>query len=369
MADEKPDYKVYRSRPRLPGRRDEGSGAGLRELRRPERRRRATRGRRTQPAPGRRLRLPRLRGAAAPPPRPRAASPSAASCAGLLLGVLAWVTLSAVLFMVSAQLQRGDLARRVGAELDARPLPAVRREHDPRARLRRAHGGARGAGGHGRRAVAVGLDHAAAHRRRRQRVAVHPARHGGRHPGQRTNKINAAYAIGGARLAMRTVEAVPRRRGQPRRRGELRELPPARSTPSAASPSARAASSPASTAARATAATRCACAAGSTSWTASRRSRSRARARTTAAPREDDRTRARRQQQIVAAMKDKVTLVRDVRAAAVGLVGRAARGAHRHERADAARRRRRRRSSAASRDPDRAARPPAGSRWPTAAPA
>ena len=58
-------------------------------------------------------------------------------------------------------------------------------------------------------------------------------------------------------------------------------------------------------------------------------------------PSENDLTRARRQQQLVAAMKDKVTLVRDVHPPALGLVGGAAGGPLGHGGPDAARRRRR----------------------------
>ena len=46
-------------------------------------------------------------------------------------------------------------------------------------------------------------------------------------PGNGQNKINAAYAIGGPSLAIRTVEDYLGHPGQPPRRGQLRELPAA----------------------------------------------------------------------------------------------------------------------------------------------
>jgi len=124
MADDKPDYKVYRSRPRLPGRREEDGAGAVRELREPReggaprdpqqpRRPDAVPGyeRRTRP-PRRRFRLPR---------RPRIGR-VLRWVVGLLI---AWIALSAILFMVSAEIRRGDLADQVGPELDAGPWPLV----------------------------------------------------------------------------------------------------------------------------------------------------------------------------------------------------------------------------------------------------
>ena len=111
MADEEPDYKVYRSRPRRCRERRRGpTSAEPAELRAPD-----------EPPPDYEVhaaaapRLPRL--PTPPPPRRgrparRAASPPAASLKWVVLALVAWVGLSAVLFMVSAQIQRGDLATR-----------------------------------------------------------------------------------------------------------------------------------------------------------------------------------------------------------------------------------------------------------------
>ena len=123
--------------------------------------------------------LPRARAARArraAPPRSR----PAASSSGSLLALVGWV---AALRRAVHGL-RPDPARRPGRRgrpaARRRPVPADRREHDPRARLRRAHRGPRRA--RLRRPEPLGLDHAAADRRRRQRVALDPARHGRRHP-------------------------------------------------------------------------------------------------------------------------------------------------------------------------------------------
>ena len=118
MADEKPDYKVYRSRPRFLRRRDDDGGAtaGLEELRPP-----------AAPPPDyevqRGRRGPRLPGS----PRgarglPRRISPGRVA-KWLAIALLGWLLLSAALFMLSAQIQHGDLADKVGAQLDPGPYP------------------------------------------------------------------------------------------------------------------------------------------------------------------------------------------------------------------------------------------------------
>jgi LCP family protein required for cell wall assembly len=203
MADEKPDYKVYRTRPRLPGRRDDGPGTGLRELRRPEPGPREPRPE-AAPEPRRRLRLPRLRrrGGA----RSRRRLTLGRVVRWLLVAAIAWVALSAVLFMVSAQLQRGDLARRVGPELDPGPYPLVGANtilvlgSDARTEELAEPGSVVGGpsrsdsimllrtGGGANASLSIPRDTV---------VDI---------PGSGTNKINAAYAIGGPRLAVRTVE-------------------------------------------------------------------------------------------------------------------------------------------------------------------
>jgi LCP family protein required for cell wall assembly len=125
-GEEKPQYKLYRSRPRLLRGRNGGGDAaeGLEELRAPGPRPRQDRPsdrpppggeraarvapapRRTMPRPGRRFRL----------------SPGRI-LKWLLIALVAWVGISAVLFMVSAQIQRGDLASEVAPQLDPGPFP------------------------------------------------------------------------------------------------------------------------------------------------------------------------------------------------------------------------------------------------------
>ena len=108
MADEEPDYKVYRSRPRLLRRRDEASGGarGLDELRAPDApppERPTTRSSAAAAARG----CPRCRGRAR---ACRAASSPGRVVKWLLIALVGWLALSAALFMLSAQIQRGDLA-------------------------------------------------------------------------------------------------------------------------------------------------------------------------------------------------------------------------------------------------------------------
>jgi LCP family protein required for cell wall assembly len=120
MADEEPEYKVYRSRPRLLRRRDEANGPakGLEELRAPS----GT----PQEAPGRGVprrgrRLPSLRRGPRLPGR-RRLSPGRI-VKWLAIALFAWLAVSAVLFMLSAQIQRGSLADEVGSQLDPGPYP------------------------------------------------------------------------------------------------------------------------------------------------------------------------------------------------------------------------------------------------------
>jgi LCP family protein required for cell wall assembly len=203
MADEKPEYKVYRSRPRLPGRREEEGAAAVRELRAP---REAPAGAPlVAPPQRRRLRLPRLRRSAPGPPRRRRLTPGRV-LRWLLAAVVVWVLVSAVLFIVSAQLQRGDLAARVSPELDDGPFPLVGANtilvlgSDARTEGLAEPGSQIGGpsradsimllrtGGGANASLSIPRDTV---------VEI---------PGSGTNKINAAYAIGGARLAVRTVK-------------------------------------------------------------------------------------------------------------------------------------------------------------------
>jgi LCP family protein required for cell wall assembly len=202
MADEKPDYKVYRSRPRLLRRGDGGSDgrAGLGELRSP--------GAPPRDRPeyevhggGRRPRLPSLpqRG----PRGPRRITPGRIA-KWLAIALFAWFALSALLFMLSAQIQRGDVASRVGSQLDPGPYPLTGENtilvlgSDKRTE-RLAEPGSGGPsrsdsimllriGGGANASLSIPRD------------TVVPI------PGRGTDKINAAYAIGGPALATQTVK-------------------------------------------------------------------------------------------------------------------------------------------------------------------
>jgi LCP family protein required for cell wall assembly len=201
MADDKPDYKVYRSRPKLLRRRDDGAGGvpqGLQELRAPD-----------QPPPdyevhrGRRG-IPRL------PTRPKRAPGAPRRITPwrvvkwLLIALFAWIALSAVLFMVSAQMQRGELASEVGEQLDPGPYPLTGENtilvlgSDARTEdlAEPGSGGPSRAdsimllriGGGANASLSIPRDTV---------VDI---------PGQGTNKINAAYALGGPALATQTVK-------------------------------------------------------------------------------------------------------------------------------------------------------------------
>ena len=197
MADEKPDYKVYRSRPRLLRRREEDQ-------------------------------LDELRGPAAPPPRddqpdyevhrggrgprppslprpsrvPRISPGRIVKWLAIALGV--WLGVSALLFMLSAQIQRGDLAAKVGSQLDPGPYPLTGANtilvlgSDAR-----SEGLAEpGSGGPSRSDSIMllrigGGANAALSIPRDTVVDI---------PGHGTDKINAAYAFGGPALATETVK-------------------------------------------------------------------------------------------------------------------------------------------------------------------
>jgi LCP family protein required for cell wall assembly len=188
MADEKPDYKVYRSRPRLLRRSAERNGAvqGLEELRRPE-------------EPPREHELPGRERF-----RPSRRITPGRVVKWLLIALFAWIALSAVLFIVSAQIQRGDLADEVGQELDPGPYPLTGANtilvlgSDARTEdlAEPGSGGPSRAdsimllriGGGANATLSIPRDTV---------VDI---------PGHGTNKINAAYAFGGPALATRTVK-------------------------------------------------------------------------------------------------------------------------------------------------------------------
>jgi LCP family protein required for cell wall assembly len=196
----KPDYKVYRSRPRFLRRRADGDD-GLAELR----------GAPAEPAAkpdyevqGRRRRFPGLpKRAPRLPGRRRPITPGRV-LKWVVLALVAWVGVSAILFMISAQIQRGDLASEVGEQLDPGPYPLTGANtilvlgSDAR-----TEGLAEpGSGGPSRSDSIMllrigGGANASLSIPRDTVVDI---------PGHGQNKINAAYALGGPALATQTVK-------------------------------------------------------------------------------------------------------------------------------------------------------------------
>jgi LCP family protein required for cell wall assembly len=178
-----PPYTVYRSRPRLFGRdRDDGrlSPAG------PER---------GPGGPRRRFRLPRRRGGPVTAGR---------VVRWLILAVIAWVALSFVLFLVSAQVEQDKVSSDAEAQLSSAGFPLVSANtilvlgSDARPKGSKEPGANSGpsrsdsimlmrvGGGHGAKLSIL-------------RDTVVPI------PGHGTDKINAAYAYGGAALSIKTI--------------------------------------------------------------------------------------------------------------------------------------------------------------------
>jgi LCP family protein required for cell wall assembly len=208
MADEKPNYKVYRSRPRLPGRREEDGAAGVRELREPREapqqpRREGPRPYQPEaPAPRRRFpfRLPRR------VPGTRRRVTVGRVLRWLVVAVIFWLGLSAVLFIVSAQLQRGDLASRVGPELDPGPYPLFGANtilvlgSDARTKGLAEPGSQIGGPSRSDSIMLLRVGGGANASLSIPRDTVVDI------PGSGTNKINAAYAIGGPALMIETIK-------------------------------------------------------------------------------------------------------------------------------------------------------------------
>src|SRR5215207_8059999 len=198
----KPEYKVYRSRPRLfRGRADDDGLPGLRPpgepQPEPDRDHRGGRGFRLPSLPGRGPKAPREPGRTRPITPGRVAK-------WVAIALAAWIGVSALLFMVSAQIQRGDLADEVGEQLDPGPYPLTGANtilvlgSDART----AGLAEPGSGGPSRSDSIMllrlgGGANASLSIPRDTVVDI---------PGHGTNKINAAYAFGGPALATRTVK-------------------------------------------------------------------------------------------------------------------------------------------------------------------
>jgi LCP family protein required for cell wall assembly len=203
MTDEERPYKLYRSRPKLlsPRRSDDG----LAELRAPDAPERKPKPgqdgappyevRRRRRFPSLPKRAPRLPGRRITPGR---------VLKWLAIALVAWVGVSAILFMISAQIQRGDLAGEVGSQLSPGPYPLTGANtilvlgSDAR-----TEGLAEpGSGGPSRSDSIMllrigGGANASLSIPRDTVVDI---------PGHGQNKINAAYAFGGPALATQTVK-------------------------------------------------------------------------------------------------------------------------------------------------------------------
>ncbi len=205
MADEKPDYKLYRSRPRFLRRREDGDDAarGLAGL--PGR---------DAPSPDYKVqrsgpRLPRLpaalRRGEGRAPGTRRQLTAGRVVKWLAIALAGWLALSAALFMLSAQIQRGDLAGKVGPQLDPGPFPLTGANtilvlgSDARTEGL-AEPGSSGAPSRSDSIMLLRIGGGANASLSIPRDTVVDI------PGHGTDKINAAYAFGGPALAIETVK-------------------------------------------------------------------------------------------------------------------------------------------------------------------
>jgi LCP family protein required for cell wall assembly len=179
---EPPPYTIYRTRPRL-FRRDQELGSPLDELRQDGR----------PPGTRRRLRLPRGPWSVGRVVR------------WLVLAVVAWLALSVVLFLVSAQLEQDKVSDETEAQLTAGGYPLVSANtilvlgSDARPKGSKEPGAASGPSrSDSIMLMRVGGGHAA--KLSILRDTVVPI------PGHGLDKINAAYAYGGAALSIKTIK-------------------------------------------------------------------------------------------------------------------------------------------------------------------
>ncbi len=173
-----PEYTKYRSGPRLFGRR---GGDDLRPAR--------------EGQPGE------------PSPRRRWRRPSARRVIGLLaLGLLSWVVLSGVLFLVSAQIEQGKVSDEADALLGGAGYPLTSPNtilvlgSDQRGEGTAEPGASTTAPGRSDSILLLRIGGGSNSRLSIARDTVADI------PGHGRTKINAAYALGGAALAIRTVE-------------------------------------------------------------------------------------------------------------------------------------------------------------------
>ena len=197
MADPQapPEYKLYRTRPRLP-RRGGDDGSLLDDLR--------------EAPPGERRRKPITVGRVVK---------------WLLLALVVWVGLSLVLFLISAQVNQDQVSAAAQAQLSGggvgilKPQTTLILGSDQRTAANKEPGASTSGPSRSDSILLVrtGGGHSAKLSIPRDTVVDIP--------GHGRNKINAAYAFGGAALDRPDDQAVPRHPDRPRLRGQLRQLP------------------------------------------------------------------------------------------------------------------------------------------------
>ncbi len=192
MADQDPpQYTKYRSRPRLPWEREKELGGGEPRQPAPKRRRWPFRRREsdpTRPRRRRRLTVGRVLGY-------------------LAMGVVAWLLVSLIVFLISAQIQSSKISDAAGAELSGGGYPLTSPNtilvlgSDARTK-KNAEPGAQTIGQPSRSdsIMLLRVGGGANSQLSILRDTVVDI------PGHGQNKINAAYAFGGPELAIKTVE-------------------------------------------------------------------------------------------------------------------------------------------------------------------
>ena len=201
MADEKPDYRVYRSRPRLlRGRKESDPRDGIDDLReripRPEGR---PEYRVHRSGSGRRPRMPRIGG--------EGRFTIWRALRYLVYAVVAWTLLSAFLFMVSAQLERENISDEARAALDDSGYPLTSPNtilvlgSDARTEETNEPGSRIGGPSRSDSIMLMRVGGGRSARLSIPRDTIVDI------PGHGRQKINAAYAFGGAALAIETIEA------------------------------------------------------------------------------------------------------------------------------------------------------------------
>ena len=195
QPDERPAYKKYRARPSLPGRSEKGDA--LEALRRRDPRPPSGSGGRTPRSPGSGGRTPRSRG---PISGRRVAK-------WVALGLAGWIILSMLIFLVSAQIQSGKLSGEVDRHL-AGGFPLTAKNtilvlgSDARVEGQ-AEPGAQTIGAPSRSdsIMLIRTGAGAAARLSIPRDTIVDI------PGYGRDKVNAAFALGGAALAVETIKA------------------------------------------------------------------------------------------------------------------------------------------------------------------